>query len=63
MARKISDAHRYPEIGVPMFWPFGLALDLTRRDRDYLDEIEKTQVERTPPEWTQRPFDPRSAWL
>ncbi len=58
MTKHIREAHHYPEVGVPMFWPFGLALqaeeaalDLTKRNLDYLTEVEKTQFERKRPEW------------
>lgn len=50
---------KYPEIGVPYFWPFSFfagleeaELDLLRRNIKYLHEVEKTQIERTKPEWT-----------
>lgn len=59
MAKTVSEAHHYPEVGVPLFWPFGLALDfetaalkLGQRNLDYLAEIEKTQFARQPPDWT-----------
>jgi poly(3-hydroxyalkanoate) synthetase len=58
MSKTISDAHHYPEVGVPMFWPFGLALaaeaaalSFTQRNLDFLTEIEKTQIDKTPPQW------------
>ena len=54
----IQDAHHYPEVGVPLFWPFGLAADLgeaaldtTAKTLEFLGEVEKTQVDRPPPEW------------
>ena len=49
MPKNIAEAHHFPEVGVPMFWPFGLAvgleaaaLNVTQRNLDYLEEIEKT---------------------
>jgi poly(3-hydroxyalkanoate) synthetase len=58
MPKKIAEAHHFPEVGVPMFWPFGLALDageiafgVVERNLDYLAEVEKTQIANTPPEW------------
>ncbi|WP_374572038.1 alpha/beta fold hydrolase [Phenylobacterium sp.] len=58
MPKTFPDAHHFPEVGVPMFWPFGLALEaekdalnFSQRNLDYLEEIEKTQIERKPPEW------------
>ena len=55
---KIQDCHHYPEVGVPLFWPFGfaaelgeVALDTTAKTFQFLGEVEKTQVERPPPEW------------
>lgn len=58
MTKPISSAHHYPEIGVPLFWPFGLAigmeeaaLDETARTMKVLGEIEKTQILREPPVW------------
>lgn len=57
-AKNLAQAHHYPEVGVPMFWPFALAaeglkasLALSRRNLDYLQEVEKTQVVRRHPTW------------
>lgn len=54
----LHKAHHYPEVGVPLFWPFALgieleeaALDVAHRNLEFLDEIEKTQIERPAPEW------------
>ena len=54
----IQDAHHYPEVGVPLFWLFGLAaefgeaaLDTTAKTLEFLGEVEKTQIDRPPPEW------------
>ena len=53
---KIRDAHHYPEVGVPLFWPFGLAagleaaaFDTTAKTLEFLGEVEKTQIERPAP--------------
>jgi polyhydroxyalkanoate depolymerase len=51
----VQDAHRYPEIGVPLFWPLGLpmaGLALAERTAAFLAEVQKTQVERAPPQWS-----------
>jgi poly(3-hydroxyalkanoate) synthetase len=57
-AKSLAQAHHYPEIGVPMFWPFSLAvqageagLDLSLRNLEYVEEVEKTQVARPRPAW------------
>ena len=57
-AKSLSQAHHYPEVGVPMFWPFSLAIQaeeaslaLTRRNLEYLREVEKTQVTHPRPTW------------
>jgi len=52
--KRIDDAHRYPEVGVPCFWPFGLSLAglaLAERTVAFLAEIQKTQVQRPAPGW------------
>ena len=61
MTKAIRQAHHYPEVGVPYLWPFGLAMGLGRaatevaaRNLKFLAEIEKTQVEKEPPEWATR---------
>ena len=58
MKQALHDAHHYPEVGVPLFWPFGLALefeeaavDAAANNMKFLEEVEKTQVEREPPKW------------
>jgi len=58
MKHELKDAHHYPEVGVPLFWPFGLALgfeeaavDAAARNMRFIDEVEKTQIERQPPKW------------
>ena len=50
----IADAHRFPEVGVPWFWPLAFAqagLALTDRTLKFLAEFSKTQVERPAPRW------------
>lgn len=54
----IGRAHHYPEVGVPLFWPFGFAvaieeaaMDTGLRNLKYLNEIEKTQVIKPRPQW------------
>ena len=48
----IADAHRFPEVGVPWFWPLAFAqagLALTDRTLKFLAEVARTQVERPAP--------------
>ncbi len=54
----LKSAHHYPEIGVPFFWPFGLAmsmeeqaLDLELRNMKFLEEVDKTEIEKPKPKW------------
>jgi polyhydroxyalkanoate depolymerase len=58
VTNKIRDAHRYPEVSVPLFWPFGFALALEEatletasKNLKFLDAVSKTQIERPRPEW------------
>ena len=53
-AKPLADAHRFPEVGVPWFWPLAFAqagLVLTDRTLKFLAEFSKTQVERPAPRW------------
>jgi poly(3-hydroxybutyrate) depolymerase len=59
MSGRKSSLFKFPEIGVPLFWPFGFfldveeaELDIFRRNIKYLNEIEKTQVKKPEPKWT-----------
>lgn len=61
MREKIQQAHPYPEVGVPLFWPFGLALELEETALQTVDkavrflrEVEKTRAGNEPPQWTTR---------
>ncbi|WP_227746989.1 hypothetical protein [Paraburkholderia franconis] len=61
MRHEIQRAHHYPEVGVPLFWPFGLALELeetaphtVEKAVRFMREIEKTQVSRAAPQWATR---------
>ncbi len=58
MSAKKHSLFKYPEIGVPFFWPLGFfvgleeaELDILRRDIKYLREVEKTQIEKPAPKW------------
>jgi len=54
-AKSLPEAHRFPEVGVPFFWPFGLpqaGLELADRALKFLAEIERTQVVRPAPQWS-----------
>jgi len=53
--KPLPEAHRFPEVGVPLFWPFGLpqaGLALAERTLKFLAEIERTQVTRPAPQWS-----------
>jgi poly(3-hydroxybutyrate) depolymerase len=50
---------KFPEVGVPFFWPFAFflglgeaAAEVLRENVKFLNEIEKTQIERPEPKWT-----------
>ena len=50
----IADAHCFPEVGVPWFWPLAFAqagLAKTDRTLKFLREVVTTQVERPAPRW------------
>jgi len=58
MTHKIQQAHHFPEVGVPFFWPFGIALslgekalDLEQRNMKFLEEVIKTEKVKQEPEW------------
>ncbi|MBU6474573.1 MAG: alpha/beta fold hydrolase [Alphaproteobacteria bacterium] len=58
MTHKIEQAHRYPEVGSPFFWPLGIALkmgvqalDLERKNMAFLEEVEKTEIEKPRPQF------------
>jgi poly(3-hydroxyalkanoate) synthetase len=58
MKPSLATAHHYPEVGVPIFWPFGLALEaatetlaVTERNLDYLREVQQMGSMRRPPDW------------
>lgn len=58
MTNDLQKAHHYPEVGVPFFWPFSIALnmeenalELERRNMEFLEEVDKTEVERPRPKW------------
>jgi polyhydroxyalkanoate depolymerase len=58
MTNKIEQCHHYPEVGVPFFWPFGIAmgieekaLELEQKNMAFLDEVVKTEVKKEKPEW------------
>ncbi len=59
MTKNLRDVHHFPEVGVPYFWPLGLALgmnefalDVLDRNLKFLAEVTKTQIERESPQWT-----------
>lgn len=59
--KKIKEAHHYPEVGVPFFWPFGYAikmnedaLALEMKNFKFLQEIGKTEIEKPEPKWASR---------
>jgi len=58
MTHRIQKAHHFPEIGVPLFWPFGLAMEagqkmfsLENKSIKFLEEVIKTEVVKPRPEW------------
>ena len=58
MKHRIKQAHHYPEVGVPFFWPLGLSLslvekglELEQKNMKFLEEVEKTQIEKPKPKW------------
>ena len=58
MATQASSLFNYPEVGVPFLWPFSFFIGLEEADleiaRDnlkFLEEVEKTQVEKPKPAW------------
>ena len=59
MVYPIQKAHHFPEIGVPLFWPFGLAMmeagqkifSLENKNMKFLEEVVKTQIVKPRPEW------------
>lgn len=58
MREKKRDLFLFPEVGVPFLWPFvffvgleRIEIELLRDNIKFLDEIEKTQIERVKPAW------------
>ncbi len=58
MREKKRDLFLFPEVGVPFLWPFDffvglerIEIELLRDNIKFLDEIEKTQIERVKPAW------------
>lgn len=58
MTANLKDAHLYPEVGIPLFWPFGIALkleeqtlNLEAKNFKFLKEIIKTEVRKPKPQW------------
>jgi poly(3-hydroxybutyrate) depolymerase len=59
MVHPIQKAHHFPEIGVPLFWPFGLELmqagqkmfPFEGKNMRFLEEVIKTQIVKPRPEW------------
>ncbi len=58
MREKKRDLFLFPEVGVPFLWPFEffvglerIEIELLRDNIKFLDEIEKTQIERVKPAW------------
>jgi poly(3-hydroxybutyrate) depolymerase len=59
MKEKNHELFKFPEVGVPFFWPFAFFLGLEQAEKEilrdnikFLKEVEKTQIERPKPEWT-----------
>jgi polyhydroxyalkanoate depolymerase len=58
MIHKLKQAHQFPEVGIPIFWPLGIALKMQEQaikvesnNLKYLTEIVKTQVKKEKPQW------------
>ncbi len=58
MTTEPAKLFNYPEVGVPFFWPLGIAtqlteatLKLTHKNLEFLREVEETQIERPKPVW------------
>lgn len=59
MINEIKKAHHYPEVGVPFLWPFALsvgmeeqALAFEQKSLKFLEEIDKIEIEKPKPQWT-----------
>ncbi len=58
MTTNLKNINHYPEVGVPLFWPFGIAKSmeeqafaLEQRNMKFLEEVDKTEIERSKPKW------------
>jgi polyhydroxyalkanoate depolymerase len=61
MTANLKQAHLFPEVGIPFFWPFGIALkleenalDIEAKNLQYLSEIIKTEVVKPQPQWASK---------
>jgi polyhydroxyalkanoate depolymerase len=61
MQEKKRELFLFPEVGVPFLWPFvyfagleRLEIELLRDNIKFLNEVEKTQIERVKPRWATR---------
>jgi len=61
MADRIKQCHHYPEVGVPFFWPFSIAMNMTdqalgleQKNMKFLDEVVKTEVTPGKPHWASK---------
>lgn len=62
--KEISESEqvfKFPEVGIPLLWPFAffmgyedVAQEIIRYNLKYLEEIEKTQIEKPKPIWATR---------
>jgi len=59
MATTVRDAHHYPEVGVPFFWPLAFAAALQEatlaslsKSLKFLSEVNETQIVRKAPAWS-----------
>jgi poly(3-hydroxyalkanoate) synthetase len=58
MTKSVKQCHHYPEVGVPLFWPFGIALNMEEqamgfeeKNMKFLNEVVKTEVTKIKPKW------------
>jgi poly(3-hydroxybutyrate) depolymerase len=61
MKSKNKNIFKFPEVGVPFLWPFALCLgyegaeiEVLKDDLKFLNEIEKTEIEKPKPKWATR---------
>ncbi len=58
ITRRVRQTHHFPEVGIPFFWPLGVAmnmgekaLELEQKNMKFLNEVIKTDMAKPKPEW------------